>query len=285
MKIVNDSNKREPIDLDALIEEAFKKYDAVFFSEIEGELFAYRPLGRKEYKDIIENVNISDLEKQDQICKTALFYPVDYDFDECSAGIPDKLYVDIIEKSCLDAESMLYLLHMERQRAEQLGSEMTCIIAEAFPNYSIDEIESWNNFKFMKIYSQAEWTLKNIRGITFQADVMDYLAEVSGITNEELIELGIKDSSDESIQQYVPQQSRQQVQQKPQTQNKKQTNGVYDSPAPGMTDEQYRAYQEFCRQHPEFADKMQYDAAFTGADSKSASTVSPALREGWYKNH
>ena len=73
MKIVNDSNKREPIDLDALIEEAFKKYDAVFFSEIEGELFAYSPLGRKEYKDIIENVNISDLEKQDQICKTALF--------------------------------------------------------------------------------------------------------------------------------------------------------------------------------------------------------------------
>jgi hypothetical protein len=63
MKIVNDSNKKPAIDLDALIDEAFQKYDAVFFSEIEGELFAYRPLGRKEYKDIIEDINISDLDK------------------------------------------------------------------------------------------------------------------------------------------------------------------------------------------------------------------------------
>lgn len=283
MKIVNDSNsKKQSVDLDALIDEAFSKYDAVFFSEIEGELFAYRPLGRKEYKDIIEDVNLSDLDKQDKICKTVLFYPPDFDFDECSAGIPDKLYYDVVEKSCLDPESMMYLLHMERQRAEQLGSEMTCIIAEAFPYYSIDEIESWNNFKFMKIFSQAEWTLKNIRGIEFNMDIIDYLAEASGVTQEELVSLGIKGSDDEQQpQQQQAQPQRQQHQQN----NQKQTNGIYDSAAPGMSDEQYKAYQEFCRQHPEFADKMQYDAAFTGADSKKASSVAPALREGWYRDH
>lgn len=281
MKIVNDSNKKQAIDLDALIDEAFQKYDAVFFSEIEGELFAYRPLGRKEYKDIIEDINISDLDKQDKICKTVLFYPPDFDFDDCSAGIPDRLYHDVMEKSCLDPESMMYLLHMERQRAEQLGSEMTCIIAEAFPNYSIDEIESWNNFKFMKIFSQAEWTLKNIRGIEFNMDIIDYLAEASGITQEELANLGIKGSESETVQQ--PQQQAPQQRQQPQSQ--KQTNGIYDSAAPGMSEEQYKAYQEFCRQHPEFADKMQYDAAFTGADSKKASSVAPALREGWYRDH
>ena len=281
MKIVNDSNNKQTIDLDALIDEAFQKYDAVFFSEIEGQLFAYRPLGRKEYKDIIEDVNITDLDKQDKICKTVLFYPPDFDFDECSAGIPDKLYNDVMEKSCLDPESMMYLLHMERQRAEQLGSEMTCIIAEAFPNYSIDEIESWNNFKFMKIFSQAEWTLKNIRGIEFNMDIIDYLAEASGVTQEELVNLGIKESVNESqpIQQQRPQQQQQQVKQQ------KQTNGIYDTAAPGMTDEQYKAYQEFCRQHPEFADKMQYDAAFTGADTKKSNVVAPALREGWYRDH
>ena len=284
MKIVNDSNsKKQSVDLDALIDEAFSKYDAVFFSEIEGELFAYRPLGRKEYKDIIEDVNLSDLDKQDKICKTVLFYPPDFDFDECSAGIPDKLYYDVVEKSCLDPESMMYLLHMERQRAEQLGSEMTCIIAEAFPYYSIDEIESWNNFKFMKIFSQAEWTLKNIRGIEFNMDIIDYLAEASGVTQEELVSLGIKETDD--VQQPQQQQPQPQRQQQQQQNNQKQTNGIYDSAAPGMSDEQYKAYQEFCRQHPEFADKMQYDAAFTGADSKKASSVAPALREGWYRDH
>ena len=35
MKIVNDKKPEKKIDLDSLIEEAFQKYDAVFFSDIE----------------------------------------------------------------------------------------------------------------------------------------------------------------------------------------------------------------------------------------------------------
>ena len=65
MKIVNDGKKKESVDLDLLIEEAFQQYDAVFFSEIENILFIYRPLGRKEYKDIYNNVNMNDLDKHD----------------------------------------------------------------------------------------------------------------------------------------------------------------------------------------------------------------------------
>ena len=166
MKIVNDKKQPEKkVDIDAIIEDTFQNHDAVFFSEIDDELFIYRPLGRKEYKDIVTNQNLDDYEKQDTICKTVLVYPVDFDFDNCLAGIPDKLCQEIIEKSCLDPESMLYLLHMQREESGQLGSEMACIIAEAFPSYTIDEIESWNNFKFMKIFAQAEWTLINIRGL------------------------------------------------------------------------------------------------------------------------
>ena len=60
-----------------------------------------------------------------------------------------------------------------------------------------------------------------------------------------------------------------------------------DNPPPGkgMSAEQMKAYQEFVRQHPEFADAMQYDSAFTGMESMSADTVNPALRPGWYHNH
>ena len=60
MKIVNENKQQEVIDFNELIEESFKKYDAVFFSEIEDELFMYRPLGRKEYKDILNNQNRMD---------------------------------------------------------------------------------------------------------------------------------------------------------------------------------------------------------------------------------
>lgn len=277
MKIVNDSNKQS-LNLDQLIEEAFQKYDAVFFSEIDGQLFAYRPLGRKEYKDIVTNDNLDEWSKQDAICEAALIYPTDFDLDNCIAGIPDQLCNDIISKSCLDPESMLYLLHMNRQEANTLGSEMACIIAEAFPSYSIDEIESWNNFKFIKLYSQAEWVLKNMRDIHFQFDIIDYLADVAGISNEELVDMGIKDS--EEVQQPVPQPAvpRQQTASQPQAQPQGKGNGK-------MTPEQMKAYQDFVRQHPEFADAMQYDSAFTGFESQTADTVNPALRPGWYHNH
>jgi hypothetical protein len=46
-----------------------------------------------------------------------------------------------------------------------------------------------------------------------------------------------------------------------------------------------KAYQDFIKQHPEFADAMQYDAAFTGMESMTADTTNPALRPGWYHNH
>ena len=277
MKIVNDSNKQS-IDLDSLIEDTFQKYNAIFFSEIDDQLYAYRPLGRKEYKDILTNENLNDWDKQDAIVKTALVYPVDFDLDDCPAGVPDQLCNDIVSKSCLDPESMLYLLHVQRQEAEQLGSEMACIIAEAFPNYSIDEIESWNNFKFMKIYAQAEWVLKNIRGVEFQLDIIDYLAEAAGVTTEELVNMGIKSEGVQPQPQYQAPVQQQTPAPPPQSKPQQQNNGK-------MTPEQMKAYQDFVRQHPEFADKMQYDAAFTGFDSQTADTVNPALRPGWYHNH
>ena len=278
MKLVNDSNKQS-IDLDALIEETFQKYNAVFFSEIDGQLYSYRPLGRKEYKDILTNENLNDWDKQDEIVKTALVYPVDFDLDECPAGLPEQLCNDIVEKSCLDPESMVYLLHMNRQEAEQLGSEMACIIAEAFPSYTLDEIESWNNFKFIKIYTQAEWVLKNIRGVQFQFDVLDYLADVAGMTADELVDMGIKteENYQQPQQQPQPQQPRPQPQQ-PAAAPQKQSNSK-------MNPEQMKAYQDFIRQHPEFADAMQYDSAFTGFETQTADTVNPALRPGWYHNH
>lgn len=269
MKIVNDEKKKQSVDLDLLIEEAFQQYDAVFFSEIENILFIYRPLGRKEYKDIYNNVNMSDLDKQDAICKTVLVYPKDFDFDDCDAGIPDQLFEEVMNKSCLDLESTYHLLNVNREEAEQLGSEMACIIAEAFPSYTMDEIESWNNFKFVKLFTQAEWILTNIRGVEFKVDIADYIAEVVGIAEPDHVE--------EEPEPYV----------QPKVTYNEQPKQQQPTPSPGkgMSAEQMKAYQDFIRQHPEFADAMQYDSAFTGMESATADTTNPALRPGWYHNH
>jgi hypothetical protein len=50
-----------------------------------------------------------------------------------------------------------------------------------------------------------------------------------------------------------------------------------------MTQEQMAAYQDFIRQHPEFADAMQYDSAFTGMETQTMNTIAPANRPGWYR--
>jgi hypothetical protein len=52
-----------------------------------------------------------------------------------------------------------------------------------------------------------------------------------------------------------------------------------------MSAEQLAAYKEFVKQHPEFAEAMQYDAAFTGMETQTMSTIAPANRPGWYRNH
>jgi hypothetical protein len=166
---------------------------------------------------------------------------------------------------------MFYLLHMQREESEQLGGEMTCIIAEAFPSYTIDEIESWNNFKFMKIYAQAEWLLTNMRGMEFKMDIGEFLADAAGITDEELYDLGIKERP------------AQPVRQQQQVSNNRQIHG--ETPGKGMSAGQLAAYKEFVKQHPEFAEAMQYDAAFTGMETQTMSTVAPANRPGWYRNH
>lgn len=270
MRVTNDPSY-EPVDLDQVVQDALDKYEAAFFTQIEGQLFIYRPITRKEYRNIYKNESLSNYEKQDEICSLVLLHPKNFDFDNCSAGLPNQLFKEILEKSCLDPESMYYLLSIEREESMQLASEMACMIAEAFPAYSIDEIESWNNYKFMKIYAQAEWTLVNIRGLQFEIDIGEYLAGLAGIEDEPAEE----PVAFTSVQEPAQQKPQQQQQTAAAPSNKKQQ----------MSPEQMRAYQEFIRQHPEFADKMQYDAAFTGMESERVDTVNPALRPGWYHNH
>jgi hypothetical protein len=90
--------------------------------------------------------------------------------------------------------------------------------------------------------------------------------------------MGIKNEAEQPQPAYQPQPQQQRQQPAASAAVPKQGNSK-------MSPEQMRAYQDFVRQHPEFADAMQYDSAFTGFESQTADTVNPALRPGWYHNH
>lgn len=159
------------VDLNLIYAELKQQYNEVYLFQAEGEMFLYKPLGRKAYKDIIESDQVNDLEKEEIICAECVLWPENYDFENCDAGIPTQLAQAILKNSFLTSlEDRQLLIDICRQEMYELDNQVTCIINEAFPNYDIEEIETWDLQKTAKYLSRAEWKLANLRGAQFSHD-------------------------------------------------------------------------------------------------------------------
>lgn len=263
MKLTNDYSYDNTLDFDEMIREFMATYDNIFFSEIDNEIFIYKPITRKEYKDLTSNIYMSELDINDELCKAALLFPSDFDFDECAAGIPDKLFEDIMLKSCLlNTNDMATLIEINREEADELESQMIMLISESFPNYSYEEIENWDMYKFCKMFSRAEWKMKNLRSLEFNADIVSLLNDMNANNTEE-------DLSNNNIE----------IEKEPIPQNN--SDNKSNNSNRKMTPEQEAAYKKAMEQFPEI--DWSQDTMYTGYDTATASTVAPALREGWYR--
>ena len=124
------------------------------------------------------NSDISDIEKEDVVCKACLLYPEDFDFDDCAAGIPTMLFKSIMKNSFLDdLKSKQFIINYNRLEMQQFDNQITCIINEAFPNIDISEIENWGMSKTAKYLSRAEWKLNVLRQIPVDYEMSDKLME------------------------------------------------------------------------------------------------------------
>lgn len=257
MKISDSKRNQLELDFDAILKDLIAQYGTIFLASIDGMNFIYKPLSRKDYKAIVENTELSIIEKEDEVCAATILWPEDIDWDEVEAGIPTKLYEEILTNSFLDsAESIAHLIDVYREELELLDTQMGCIISEAFPNYDIEDIETWDMIKFCKIFSRAEWKLKNLRKIDDMKNVTDYLR---GIDES-------NDNNEEEVEQL-------QVQQQPvhNINSRKVKVGNRE-----MTEDEFRQYQEMQRMYPDI--DWGADAMFTGYESQSVSTVPVALR-------
>lgn len=254
MKITK-GNKIEEVDLDEIILKLSKEHETLYFDEIYGQLFIYSPLSRKEYRKIMANPELNDLDRQDLICLKALLWPEKYDFDNCLAGIPNALYEQIVKKSFLsNTDDIVFLIDRYREEAEELDSQMCCIISESFPNYTMEEIESWDMIKFTKMFTKAEWKMKNLRNMELNTDVAEFLSNFNeeGTTEEEESN---KEYEQQNVEETLP-------------------NGKKK-----MTPEMLKAYNEAVAKFPEI--DWSKDAMFTGYETQAADTTPPALRTGW----
>ena len=153
---------------------------------------------------------------------------------------------------------MITLIEVSRDEAEQLDSQMSCIISEAFPNYSMEEIEEWDMVKFCKMFTKAEWKLKNLRSLTFDTDMLDFLKTID---------------VDDTLTEEVPQEETVKTQVK--QPNKNVSNKIKVGNRE-MTPEEYKQYQEFQRQFPDI--DWGADAMYTGYETQTMSTVPTPLR-------
>lgn len=243
----------EGVDLIEILTTLQEEHRNVFMIQLEGITFIYRSLGRAEYKNLLMQDDLTELEKQDIICESCVLWPTDFDFDNCSAGLPSVLHKKILKNSFLDSiESRQSVLNYYRQDMFALESQIACIINEAFPNLDIEDIERWDTEQTMKYLSRAEWKLANLRGMPFV-------------------------DSTGAAESFYPQPI--EKEEAPAEEEKKETS---KDGRPKMTPDALRELQEFQRKFPEFAGKGEtiLDEGITGMASGAVDTLTPGLRPG-----
>lgn len=168
MKIASQNNVINSVDFATVVAELEQKYRNIFWTIFEGEAYIYKALGRRDFRKIVSNEELSIEDKKDEIIKACIVYPEDFDIDDCIAGLINVLYSKIMEVSYLnDEESKANVIEYYRQDMHSLDNQITCLINEAFPNFDIEEIENWDLERTAKYLSRAEYKLQNFRGFEF----------------------------------------------------------------------------------------------------------------------
>jgi hypothetical protein len=251
MKIASEKQQvYHSIDVIQKLKELEEQYRSIYWTHIEGDLYIYKPIGRKDYREIVgSEMSIED--KKDELIKKCILFPEDFDIDDMVAGMIDVLFEKIIDISYLDSEeSRAGVIEYYRQEMYNLDNQITCIINEAFPQFDIEDIENWDVEKTAKYLSRAEWKLQNFRGFQFNEEYFDYGQASSQVEQEEVQEQQVNTNEDEN---------------KP-TKEK-------------LTPEKLR---QLKAQFPEI--DWENDAIMRGgvdAMADSVDTMAPALRPGW----
>lgn len=175
MKLVDDKQYVEhDVDIIELIEDLKTKNRTVYWIHIDGQIYIYKPLGRRDYKEISENESFSTMDKEDEVIQRTLLYPTAVDLDDLPAGVVNKLFTTVMENSFLaDLESRTAIMNYYRQEMYDLNNQIPCLINEAFPQYDIEDIENWDVERTSKYLSRAEWKLQNLRGMDFNYDMIE----------------------------------------------------------------------------------------------------------------
>jgi len=183
------------VTLDELMEWK-KHYDEIYQVEIHEQNYIFRALGREEYKQLVL-MDLSLGENQEVICFSSVLYPQEYDFSSGIAGIAEVLADFVLDVSGLHTNQALELIGGFRQEMQNYDFQVDCIIHEAFPEFTLEDISTWSVRKTMKYLSRAEWILTSLKGV--------HLQHVYQQAADELAEYDEEEYEDQQVEEQEPQ--------------------------------------------------------------------------------
>lgn len=247
--VTNSASYSSFTSFDSLIDKYSKQYENISLFTIEDTLFILRPITRKEFKKINDDLIYNITEKKDMICNLCILYPPNFDLENCVAGMPEQIYEEILKISYIKDEDMLYLLDNYTKEMNYVHTQMECSIAMAFPAYKLEEIENMTMIQFCKLYSRAEWILNNKD--TYILNMKDYIEEaLSKLNNENYNKESKEDFIDNDTDIYN-------------TETKFENEDINENnkknrPIDKMTEEQKQAMEDFYRKYPQFNKSTDY---------------------------
>jgi hypothetical protein len=84
------------------VEQWKSEHGDIYMSDIEETTYVWRPVYRKEYKDLLKNKEADAFYREERLCEKCVLWPKDYNFMAMSrdrAGVPSCLSEQIMEKS------------------------------------------------------------------------------------------------------------------------------------------------------------------------------------------
>jgi hypothetical protein len=149
--------------MDEIIRELKQKHRRLLATIIGDRIFIWRPLGRKQYREILNN-SIDEAELDENVCQGAVVYP-EFDFKLGAAGFSATLAPIIKEESGYGSPDKVYkAMDLYRMEMQHFEFQAEATIATAFPQIRFEQMEGWTTDELMWHLARAEWALKNIHG-------------------------------------------------------------------------------------------------------------------------
>lgn len=151
-------------EFNLLIADAKSRFGEIHRADIEDDVFLFRLLTRKEYKDILLISQDQEM-TEELVCEVAVIYPEGVDFSNTTAGTPTMLAEFIVNESGFNGTDKSHFF-FEKFRFMMNGFEAQgeAAIQAAFPHITDEMMEEWTVEKFFKTLAKAEWLLQNVHG-------------------------------------------------------------------------------------------------------------------------